>query len=194
MPRYTQSTKDLLDSMMSDAKLNPVRQRPRVVHRERQARERLLVGEDRHVIAARRRLHGAHMVRVVVCHHDAHELGPADLPIGALSAERAAAPAARAAAEAEKAAALQAAKAEREEAEAALQSQAQRAAEAAQAQLAAAKRATEEEKATVGRLQAEIEASADVKALFSKYGRQLKKEWKSINGGVGPMKVEGKED
>ena len=27
MPRYTQSTKDLLDSMMSDAKLNPVRQR-----------------------------------------------------------------------------------------------------------------------------------------------------------------------
>ena len=71
----------------------------------------------------------------------AHELGPADLPIGALSAERAAALEARAAAKAEKAAAAAAAaeaKAAAKEEKAAARAAAQAEAEAAKAERAAA--------------------------------------------------------
>ena len=39
----------------------------------------------------------------------------------------------------------------------------------------------------------EIETSAEIQEVFKKYNKQLRKEWKGINGGSGPMKVEGKE-
>ena len=81
----------------------------------------------------------------------AHELGPADLPIGALSAERAAALEARAAAKAEKAAAAAAA------AEAKAAAKAEKAAE--KAAEAEAKAAAKEEKAAA-RAAAQAEAEA----------------------------------
>ena len=39
----------------------------------------------------------------------------------------------------------------------------------------------------------EILTSTEIQEIFSKYAKQLKKEWKGINNGQGPMKVEGKE-
>ena len=42
-------------------------------------------------------------------------------------------------------------------------------------------------------VKAEIAASADVKALWAKYDKQMRKEWKAIGNGQGPMKVEGRE-
>ena len=48
-------------------------------------------------------------------------------------------------------------------------------------------------KDALGSVKAEIESSAEIQELFKTYGKQLRKCWKEINGGSGPMKVEGKE-
>ena len=48
-------------------------------------------------------------------------------------------------------------------------------------------------KDSLAAIKAEIETSADIRAIFDTYGRQLRREWKGINNGSGPMKVEGKE-
>ena len=43
-------------------------------------------------------------------------------------------------------------------------------------------------------VRAEIEGSAEIQKLFKEtYAKQLRKEWKGIADGKGPMKVEGKE-
>ena len=42
-------------------------------------------------------------------------------------------------------------------------------------------------------VKAEVLASAECQALFKKYEKQLRKEWRGIANGSGPMKVEGKE-
>ena len=42
-------------------------------------------------------------------------------------------------------------------------------------------------------VKAEILASQEIKDIWKKYEKQLRKEWKGIANGSGPMKVEGKE-
>ena len=48
-------------------------------------------------------------------------------------------------------------------------------------------------KEALGGIKAEIQASAEIQGIFKKYSKELRKEWKMINNGQGPMKVEGKE-